>query len=375
MHLQQWNDFKRLQALHRTGSVSTDFIASYFDMSSGHVRRLLREGKEPGNHTSWNRIQDEVREFVVEAAQDQPHLNCQWLSEMVSDRFARPVSRSSVWRILKAEGLLTDRELSTPVLRRRFEASASGELVQMDTTWGYWLGGERLYLTVMLDDHSRMLLASRFSLEETLWHNMTLIREAVEQHGMFKVLYTDNAVWFKAIRHNRSVYQTHRQGEYESQIGRACRELGIVHVTHKPYEPQGKGKVERFFRFVQERFISQIVEDTVPLWLINKKFGEWADWYNTHHVNRSIGCPPQKRFDPIGFKPLCVTERQKLDDIFCIRETRVVDKCNRFSFQGASYEIPGSRSLAHRTLTVHVHPGVKIRVWHGSTFVCELPIR
>jgi hypothetical protein len=260
------------------------------------------------------------------------------------------------------------------VLRCRIEAKACGDLVQMDTTWGYWLGDKRLYLTVLMDDHSRYILNARWALQETLWHNMLLIRETVEKYGIFRVLYTDNASWFKVLRHNRSIYQNHSQSEYESEITRACRELGLVHVTHQPYQPQGKGKIERLFRFIQERFVSELDGPEIPLYVINKKFQDWVCWYNSRHVNRTTGCVPKKRFDPQGFAPLSGIQKKTLDDTFCLKDTRVVDKCNQFSYDGNIYTITGKRSYAHRKVDLHIHPNRKIRLWYAEKFLDELPI-
>lgn len=375
MTFQQRNEFDRLASLYRTHQTTARSIAIHLGLSLRHVRRLLEEGRGhlPVPRQGWNRLCDEIRNYLVEEKRTSPTINCQWLSELAGDRFERPISRSSVWRVLKEAGLL-DKVPTRHILRERFETASCGEVVQMDTTWGYWLGERKLYLILLLDDHSRSILAARFFLEETLWHNMAMVREVVETHGLFKVLYTDNAVWFKVIRHNRSIYQTHHQEEYEGEVAHACRELGIVHVTHKPYQPQGKGKVERVFRFIQERFVSTLKDPHMGLELVNTRFKEWVIWYNTKHINRTTGETPQKRFDPTGFKPLRVTERRKLDDIFCIRETRTVDKCNEFGYGGCRYRIPGNRSYAHRKVDLRIHPKQKIRVWVSGAFICELTI-
>lgn len=373
MILDQFNDFVRLSALYNQGRTSAEFIANHLGISLRHTWRLLGCPKPPQKRQAWNRLTSEMREFIVEQKQDNPNYNCQWISELASDRFERPISQVTVWRILKGAGLLY-REPATPVLRKRFEAEASGDLVQMDTTWGYWLGNKRLYLTILLDDHSRYLLAAKWSLSETLWHNMSIIRETVEKYGTFKVLYTDNASWFKVIRHNKSIHQNHQKYEYESEITRACRDLGIVHVTHKPYQPQGKGKVERIFRFIQERFVADLDSPEIPLYVINKKFQVWMEWYNTKHVNRTIGCVPKERFSLTGFKPLSGTKLRQLDDVFCLKDTRTVDKCNEFSFEGTQYRIPGDRSYAHRTVELHVHPGHIIRVFYLGKLLAELRI-
>ena len=373
MILDQFNDFVRLSALYHKGRISAEYIAQHLGISARHTFRLLGQPHPPRSRQSWNRLPTEIKDFVVTQKQAHPNYNCQWLSELASDRFTRGISQTTVWRILKAAELLQP----TPTvvkLRRRFESPACGDLIQMDTTWGYWLGDKRLYLTILLDDHSRYLLTARWALQETLWHNMMLIRETVEQYGTFKVLYTDNASWFKVIRHNRSIYQTHRQTEYESEITRACRDLGMVHVTHKPYEPQGKGKVERIFRFIQERFVSELDSPEIPLYVINKKFQQWMQWYNTKHVNRTIDCVPKKRVDHAGFTPLSGKQLKQLDDIFCVQDTRLIDTCNQFSYEGVQYTIPGTRSYAHQRVEVHVHPQRKIRVWHHDRLLCEVAI-
>jgi hypothetical protein len=195
----------------------------------------------------------------------------------------------------------------------------------------------------------------------------------IQDYGCFRVLYTDNASFFKVIRHGKSAYQTHRQSEYESEITKACRQVGIIHITHKPYQPQGKGKIERLFRFIQERVVSQFARQRITdLEQANLKLWEWVDWYHVHHVNRTTTVTPKKRFDPAGFTPL--PRAVDLDDIFCFQHTRTVDKCNSFSFEGQGYCIPKDRCLVACTVTLHVHPDRRIRVWHKNTFICELPI-
>lgn len=373
MILDQFNDFVRLAALYHQGRIRAEAIAEHLGISLRHTWRLLGEAHPPQSHRAWNRLSPEIRQCIINQKTENPNYNCQWLSELASERYDRTVSRSSVWRILNTAGLL-QHQTRAPVLRHRFETQHCGDLVQMDTTWGYWLGDKRLYLTVLLDDHSRYLLTARWALQETLWHNMLLIRQTIEQYGTFKLLYTDNASWFKVIRHNRSIYQTHHQSEYESEITRACRDLRIAHVTHQPYQPQGKGKVERIFRFIQERFVSELDSPEIPLYVINKKFQQWMQWYNTKHVHRTIGCVPKKRFDPQGFTPLSGKQLKQLDDIFCLKDTRVVDTCNQFSYEGVQYTIPGRQSYAHQRVELHVHPRQKLRVWSGGKLIAELMI-
>lgn len=367
--------FVRLQSflpLIRNGSLPATLAARLMDISARQMSRYLR-GRGLLPRVAWNRITEEMKQGVITLKQENPNFNCQWISELVSDRFEQPISQSSVWRILKAENLLT-KEVAAKVVRARFEAEGSGDIVQMDTTWGYWINDERLNLILLLDDHSRYVLSAEFFWEDSAYNNMWMIRDVVADYGCFKVLYTDNASFFKPLRYNQSFYQVHRQEEYESQITRACREIGINHITHKPYQPQGKGKIERIFRFIQERVISQFEKEKVTdLESANGLLWEWVDWYNYKHINRTTGQTPKKRFDPNGFTPL--SGRINLDDIFCFKDTRKVDSCNSFSFEGTTYIIPKEHCMVAFKVDLHIHPYRCIRVFHQGQFICELPTK
>jgi len=321
--------------------------------------------------TAWNRISNQVRQQVIAIKQENPNHNCQWISELVSDQLGQNISRPSIWRILRKANLLVDSSL-VRINRKRFEADKCGDLVQMDTTWGYWLNGERLCLILLLDDYSRYILAAEFFYEDSAYNNMLMIKDVVRHHGVFKVLYTDNASFFKYISHQNSPYSSFKQAEYETEITRACRAIGITHITHKPYQPQSKGKIERLFRFVQERLISQFTKQKIDnLDKANLLLWRFVNWYNTKHINRMTGSTPKKRFDPKGFMPLN-GEVNLLEDVFCFKDTRKVDSCNQFSYQGKIYTIPKEHCMIAYRITLHIHPNRCIRIWHNDQFICEL---
>lgn len=366
--------FVRLQSflpLIRSGSLPATLAARTLNIGTRQLRRYLQgQGLLP--RTAWNRIGEEITQHVMALKQEHSNFNCQWISELVSDRFEHPISQSSVWRILK-EADLSETPIHQPVVRSRFEANACGDLVQLDTTWGYWLSGERLNLILLLDDYSRYILGAEFFWEDSAYNNMWMIRDVITDYGLFRLLYTDNASFFKFVSHQRSCHRTFTQSEYESEITRSCRQIGITHITHKPYQPQGKGKIERLFRFIQERVIGQFNDNKVEtLEQANELLCEWVDWYNEHHVNRTTGCVPKKRFDPKGFTPL--PGEVNLDDVFCFHDTRKVDRCNQFSYEGKTYTIPKEHCMVAFKVDLHVHPYRCIRVWHSGRFICELPM-
>jgi len=96
---------------------------------------------------------------------------------------------------------------------------------------------------------------------DSSYNNMLVLREAVEKYGIFPILYSDNDSKFKLIRYEGSCFFTYSEetlvGEVITEIHRALLELGITLPTHPPDNAKAKGKIERLFRFIQERFISE----------------------------------------------------------------------------------------------------------------------
>lgn len=371
MTLEQLAELKRFVPYYQAGSLSSSYVAAHFGVTRQHALRLIKAVDEPRiTRIAHNRLRDEIRDFIAQEKRENPHKNCQWIAEIASDRFGQMISRASVYRVLSGEDLLAQRPLNQKP-RNRFEAEKTGDLIQMDTSCGDWAGGRRIYVTVLLDDYSRYILKGEFTWHDGLSHSLRMIRETAKEYGRFRLLYTDNASWFKAIRHDKSMYQKHSKEEYESEVTRACRELGITHLTHKPYEPQAKGKIERLFGFIQKRFVVAICDDW-PLWKINVEFESWIDWYNTKHINRTTGATPEKRFDPAGFEPL--SDEYNLDDIFCLKDTRKVDKCNQINYQGTQYTLETDLILGACKVNLCIIPERSIRVFYHNNFVCELPI-
>jgi putative transposase len=212
--------------------------------SRGSISVFARRRARGGGR---NRTPSSVAQAIIDDKRAHPNRSAHHVADAVSESLGK-VSRSTVRRVLMAADLLRPEEDRPPRVHTRFEAGAFAERFQIDTTSGAWMPGHRLiYLIAVLDDHSRMLVGWKWVASDDVWNNMAVLRETFEKHGLPRTLYTDNASMFKTIRHGRSVCQRHRGEGYETEIQRAMRDLGVTMFSHKPYEPQGKGKIERFF--------------------------------------------------------------------------------------------------------------------------------
>ncbi|MCM8803510.1 MAG: hypothetical protein NC827_09460 [Candidatus Omnitrophica bacterium] len=264
----------------------------------------------------------------------------------------------------------------------RFEMENFGELVQMDTSSFRGLCGyKRVYLILTLDDYSRRILSGKFVLSDTVYNNMLVLREVIERYGLFKMLYTDNASLFNFIRYKRDTWRVYHgqmrfyenkinPEEITTEIEQALLQLGIPLLTHYPGHPRAKGKIERMFRFIEGRFVEEVRKGATRLVQLNNLFQAWINWYNKNWRNRDTDCTPEERKTPSVFRPL--SKDTNLDDVFCLKDTRRVDKTNSFSYEGFIYKLNYKYNLVGSKVELHIHPGNKIRVFHKGTFIQEI---
>lgn len=229
---------------------------------------------------------------------------------------------STAYRILKKEGL-SGRPGSEPVDRRRFEAEFPNDIWQSDVMHGPQVlvdGKKRKsYLIAFLDDHSRLISYAQFHLSENLANFLQAFRGALTTRGLPRKLYVDNGAAFRS-RH----------------LEKVCACLGIALTHTPPYTPQGRGKIERFFRTVRSQmlggFTGQTLED------LNQALTDWVHKNYHQRPHSSTGQTPLTRFshhlELIRKPPL------DLEDHFRKEVRRRVNKDRSVSINGRLYEAP-----------------------------------
>ena len=157
--------------------------------------------------------------------------------------------------------------------RKRFEAPKAGVLIQRDISIHLWVPHTKRWwrLIVDLDDHSRKITGALFSEHDDVLSNMLVSWETISTHGLPFTYYTDNNPIYnpKNKKPRDGMYKLYRlrRGEQEddtvSQWKRAVNELGIECIHSTSYQPQGKGKVERIFKFMQDRLVNELATANV----------------------------------------------------------------------------------------------------------------
>lgn len=257
---------RRLEILSRVrrGELRLVEAAELLKVSYRQVRRIRLRFEASGDvgllhglrgRTSNRRMDEAVRLRVLQLySASYPDfgvtLACEWLEK----RDQIVVSRATLGRWLKAEGLLASKRRRVRHRSRRPRRSHRGELVQMDGSWHDWFEGRRgpwCCLMVMIDDATSQVFA-RFYEKETQAAAFDIFGRYSRAYGLPRALYVDRAGTYRSDREATGQELIDEQ-EPVTQFGRAMCELDVELILAN--SPQAKGRVERQNATLQDRLV------------------------------------------------------------------------------------------------------------------------
>lgn len=232
------------------------------------------------------------------------------------------ISLATMYRLYNRYGLMDAQ--TKPEDMRRFEAELPNDIWQSDCMHGCKVDVDgrlrKSYLFGIIDDHSRLVPYARFYLRENIGSYKDCLINALQKRGLPRKLYVDNGPTFRSV-----------------QLGYATASLGIALVHSKPYRPEGRGKIERWFHTVRTSFLSAI-SDGLTIDGLNKRFDDWlAEQYHTA-IHSSTNQTPLERY--IKHIHMVRQAPKDLEDYFRVRASRRVDKDRTVSINGMVYEAP-----------------------------------
>lgn len=262
-----------------------------------------------------------------------------------------------------------------PKHRIRFEMPQAGMLIQRDTSIHLWIpGADKSWKLILdLDDHSRKITGAFFSEKDDVLSNMLVTWETLSTHGLPLAYYTDNNPIFNPLnkKPKQGMYHFYqvRSGEEKetlSQFKRALQELGIQCIHATPYQPQGKGKIERIFRFMQDRLVKEMTAEKVTtIHEANKYLRKWVRWYNNHHLHSETKMIPQERLlKNNAFRKL--PQDLDLDQVLCLKYQRHVKADNTFDLHGETYQLRANEyrlSYAKTHVEIRIYMNQKMKVF------------
>ncbi|MEE8402501.1 MAG: DDE-type integrase/transposase/recombinase [Candidatus Hydrothermarchaeaceae archaeon] len=242
---------------------------------------------------------------------------------------------STVYRFFHQHHLMHPGE-SSPKDRRKFEAELPNDIWQSDVMHGpsFFVSGRKrkTYLIAFIDDHSRLIPHAEFYVSENLAAFMNAFEKALLKRGMPRKLYVDNGSAFRA-----------------KQLEHTAASLGIALIHARPYKPQGKGKIERFFRTIRTGFLPGFTGTSLPE--INEALGLWLS--DIYHLRRHSGTG-QNPFTRFTSRMECIrTAPEDLRDHFRKVVRRRVNKDRSVVVDRRLYEAPVA--LIGKTVEILFH--------------------
>jgi transposase len=282
------------------------------------------------------------------------------------------VSRKTLWRWLKAAGLVVQPRRHKPHRQRRVRRSCTGELVQMDGSTHRWFGDDQpeYVLFVMIDDATSQVWARFYESEDTA-SAFDLFGRYVKRHGLPGALYVDHDSIYVV---NESEVKAQRRRAANklvlTQFGRAMQELAVGIIA--AHSPQAKGRVERVNRTLQDRLVKELAMTlTAPGGGIKDIAAANAFLEKTFlpAFNREFGRTPANGLNMHHKVPAQV----KLGEVLCHKESRVVgqDWCVQYASRILQLDKQhASLALASRRIEVLEQPGGTLQLRdRGQTLV------
>jgi putative transposase len=219
--------------------------------NGGLVSLLPKDRSDRGRTRAMD---DDTCEALICLRKEMPAATVPYLIEQMNQRkLVTPgtvLNATTVYRFMHQQNLMRLTR-SNPVDRRKFEAELPNDLWQSDVMHGPKVDVDgrqkKTYLIAILDDHSRLIVYARFYLSERLASYLDAFENALSRRGMPRKLYVDNGAAFRS-----------KHLEY------VTASLAITLIHAKPYKPQGKGKIERWFKTVRSRLLPYAAATTLP---------------------------------------------------------------------------------------------------------------
>jgi transposase InsO family protein len=273
-------------------------------------------------------LSDTSIEEIFRLKEKYPKLNAtQIYFRLIQEGFLPATSSvASVQRFIKRHDLRSARNLNIKD-RKAFEAPFFGDLWQADTCYLPYITEDgrqrRTYLIIIIDDHSRMIVAGSIFYNDNAYNFQKLLKQAVATYGIPHKLYLDNG----------SVY-------INKQLALICGSIGTLKLHTPIRDGASKGKVERNFRTLKNRWLHGLDMDTITsLAQFNALLADYIRKHNTT-IHSSTGQTPIDRF--LSTKDSISSPRSSewLSECFHNRMTRKVNNDACISIDSTSYDAP-----------------------------------
>jgi transposase InsO family protein len=337
------------------------------DYRRGGFAALLPKGRADRGHS--RALPQAVADALLSLKDAQPELSIPQLIRAVQDSGAAPAAlalpRSTVHRLLSRAGLMHKARVTeaSGQDRRRFAFAHAGQLWMSDVMHGPTVavpghGRRKTYLIAFIDDATRVVPYCAFALSENTQAFLPVFKQALLRRGIPQRLFVDNGA------------------NYRSQhLALVCAKLGVALIHARPYQPQSKGKMERWFRTARAQLVSRLsAADTAGLDALNRRLWAWVEGEYHHSPHRGLEeQTPLDRWAMTADQVRLAGPHLDLEALFLFEAKRRVQRDRTVSLNGTLFEVDAA--LVGHTVTLRYDPGTApgrgVEVWHDGQFVAR----
>jgi putative transposase len=237
-----------------------------------------RQGHHETKHRvrPWNQITPNEERRILAVAREFPELSSRHLSAWITDHEGFAVSESTVYRILRREGLVKRQETQlTAAKEYHTRTTRPHQMWATDASYFRVVGWGYYYLVTVMDDYSRFILGWKLQKDMSAQSLIEVVQEAVDATGMSDVPVEDRT---RLLSDNGAGYVSRAFRDYLNLVG-------IRHILAAPYHPQTNGKVERYQQSLK-REVNQLPYE-LPSQL-EQAIADFVDYYNYRRYHKAL---------------------------------------------------------------------------------------
>jgi len=309
------------------------------------------------------------------------YYNYSYIKDLLEQKYSQKVSLPTIidrakrnnFYFLRPKRKAHDREVIT---------NYPGELIQHDSSHHLFApyADRKWYLITSIDDYSRLLLYAVLVERETTWEHILALEAVLLKYGFPLAYYVDSHSIFRFVQGRDSYWRNHYKltDEANPQWKQVLEDCGVK-VTYA-LSPQAKGKIERPYRWIQDRLVRTCYRENVKVIPEGQLILNYLlQRYNYRIVHSTTGQIPHIRFQralrekrslfrEFRIRPPFLSSK----DIFCLRVERMVNPYRKVSINNLELKVPGAP--LHERIQLRIVPdkesGIsEVRFWHRDNFL------
>jgi len=233
--------------------------------------------RRPGPRRAWNRLPDEECQKILDLAFERPALSPRELAVTFTDERAYFVSEASVYRLLKSHDLITSPAFAVVKAADEFKdkTTAPNQLWQTDFTYLKVIGWGWFYLSTILDDFSRYIIAWKLCTTMKASDVTETLELALKASGLSRA----------NVRHRPRLLSDNGSSYIAGDLADWLEHRNIAHVRGAPNHPQTQGKIERWHQTLKNRIL---LENYYLPGDLERQIEGFVSYYNYRRYHESL---------------------------------------------------------------------------------------